>query len=202
MAVETNTTIQDTLLGGNKIASYTSEDGTNFNVKETVTKLDTIGTNLIYESESGDTTTIDLYSANRIAEIYDVAGAQPLTTSFTNITFASTGIVDPGFTASANSIQVNVSGRYRVTYRVTTSVTNNTRSGAEFNLTRNNTPVPGTYAATYQRNRDVDRNTIAVTKILDITAGQTIRVQGQRYSNFGNISTVAHGSSLLIERLK
>ncbi|MFT6810617.1 MAG: hypothetical protein ACJA01_003862, partial [Saprospiraceae bacterium] len=201
--VESVTTVHDTLTsGGNKIATYTNEDGDDFGIHETVTTLDTSGTNLIYTDEAGAFSTIDMYSANRIAEIYDVAGAQGLGTSFGNINFATAGIIDPGFGSSANSITINTSGRYRVTYRVTTQVINNTRTGAEFNLTNGALVINGTYAASYQRNKDVDRNTIAVTKMLDLAAGAVISVQGRRYSSTGTIRTVANGSSLLIERIK
>ena len=197
------TTIQDTLTsGGNEIATYTNEEGNNFGVYETVTTFDTSGTNLVYTDETGMPNTIDMYSANRIVEIYDVVGGQTLGTAFGNINFATAVIVDPGYTVSGSSITVNTAGRYRVTYRVTTQVTNNTRSGADFQLTNGGVPVAGSYAASYQRNKDVDRNTVAVTKMLNLSAGAILRVEGKRYSNTGNIDTVAHGSSLLVERIR
>ena len=38
--LETTTTVQDTIIGGNRIATYTNEDGVIYNIKETITSLD------------------------------------------------------------------------------------------------------------------------------------------------------------------
>ncbi len=202
--LETTTTVTNTI-AGNRIATYNNEDGVPVDVNETITTLtDNSDGTYTYTSEdpSASPTVINLYSSNSISEIYDVAGGQVFGATFSDINFATPGIVDADYTAGANSISINTDGRYRVTYRVTTSVTNNTRSGAEFNLTLNGTAAPGTYSSSYQRNRDVDRNTVTVTKVLNLSSGDIIRVEGRRYSNFGVIETVANGSSLLIERLK
>ena len=198
------TEVESTQALGNEIGIYRNESGARDTIRETITSIDSISKGVYeYTQEDGAKQTINIYSANSIAEIYDVAGGQALTTTMANITFATAGIVDaPDYTNTTNSITIGTSGRYRVTYRVTTRTTNNTRSGAEFELTNNTVVVAGSYASTYQRNRDVDRNTIAVTKVLSLTAGDVLRVQGKRYSNFGNLQTVANGSSLLIERLK
>ena len=201
--LETTTTMTGVQGTGKIIGTYRNEDLVDVNIRETVTTLtDNANGTYTYNSENATTTTIDLYSSNRIAEIYDIAGTQTLSTAYANVNFATSGIVDPGFTATTNSITVTTPGRYRITYRVTTSVTDNTRTGAEFELTRNGVTQPGSYASTYQRNNDVDRNTIAVTKVVDLVANDVIRVRGRRYSSFGSIQMVANGSSLLIERLK
>ncbi|NQY28438.1 MAG: hypothetical protein HRT69_03095 [Flavobacteriaceae bacterium] len=141
------------------------------------------------------------YLESSIAEVYDMIGGQALTTTFGNINFATQGIVDGNYSVSTNSITVTSTGRYRITYRVTSTVTNNARSGIEFQLTNNNSVVPGTHSSVYQRNNDVNRSTATVIKIMELSANNVIRVQGRRYSNNGNIQTYANGSSLVVEKI-
>jgi len=135
-------------------------------------------------------------------ELFDTDGSQAIGPTWTNINFSTEGIIDAGYTSTANSISVTETGRYRVTYRVTTQVVNNTRTGGEFELLLNGSTVPGSYASTYQRNRDVDRNTINVVRVVDLNVGDELQVRGQRYSSNGDLETVANGSSLLVERLR
>ena len=137
------------------------------------------------------------------AEIYrSTTSTSNLGTGFGNITMNSTGIIDPDYMTSTTSITVSNTGRYRITFRVTATVINNTRSGAEFRLTRNGGQIPGTIAATYNRNIDADQNTVTIVKVIDLTTTDIIRAQGRRYTNNGNIRIIANGTSLLVERIK
>jgi hypothetical protein len=141
-----------------------------------------------------------------VAEIYNAAVTQTITGAFSNINFATPGIVDAAdFTTTANSITINKAGRYEITYRVSTASTNNERNGGEFYLDVAGAESPGTKAYTYGRNNVVDKNTVTVTKIIVAAAGTAIRVKGHVYasnSSFLSLTMVADGSSLIVKRIK
>ncbi len=139
-----------------------------------------------------------------VVEIYDTLGTQALSTTFANLTFGTTNIADAGYTVggSGSQITVTTAGTYRITYRVTVRLTNNSSSGGEFIMTRNGTEVLGTRGYTYNHNNNRIHGTVTVVKLLAVSAGDVIRVQGRRYSSSGNLSLTANGSSLIIERIK
>lgn len=143
-----------------------------------------------------------------VAEIYDAIGGQAINEGlFSAINFNTVGIVDSDYTTSSNAITITKSGRYEITYRVSTETTNNERNGGEFYLEVAGTESPGTRAYTYSRNNVVDKNTIMVTKIIDVTGATLIKVKGQVYasSQGGTSSTVnmvINGSSLIVKRIK
>jgi hypothetical protein len=140
--------------------------------------------------------------ANTMAEIYDVTGGNILLDIFANLPFGTAGIVDANYTITANSITVTKTGRYKITCRVSVEMTDgNNRSESEYQLTNNNVVIPGTYAAASHRNRNINITTITVIKVVDLYAGETIRVEGRKALGSGSLQTHANGSSLLIERL-
>ena len=71
--LETTTTVQDTIIGGNRIATYTNEDGVIYNIKETVTSLDTVGQSLVYTDEAGNSFVADL-SGLQALTVIDTVG--------------------------------------------------------------------------------------------------------------------------------
>lgn len=139
-----------------------------------------------------------------IIEIYDAAGTQSFTTSFADIQFGSTNISDAGYTIGGSGTQVTIStaGTYRITYRITAEVVNNTSCGGEYQLLQNGSVVPGSLGYTYHHNNNRDKGTVTVVKIVTIAANDIIKVQGRRYTSAGDITLTADGSSLIIERLK
>lgn len=138
-----------------------------------------------------------------VVEIYDAAGTQNLSSTFAAISFASTNISETGYTVGGGGSQITIStaGTYRITYRITAKVTNNTGTGGEFRLMQNGSEVPGTLAYTVHINSSRDKNTITVVKIVTVAANDIFRVEGRKYSG-GNLSLYANGSSLIIERIK
>jgi hypothetical protein len=138
-----------------------------------------------------------------VIEIYDAAGTQNLSASFSSILFGTTAIADPGYTVGGSGAQITIStaGTYRITYRATANVNNNTSTGGEFRLTLNGSEVPGTLAYTYNHNSDRDRGTVTVVKIITVSANDIISVEGRKYAG-GNLTMFANGSSLIIERIK
>jgi hypothetical protein len=139
-----------------------------------------------------------------VVEIYDGSGTQALSTSFSDITFGTTNIVDAGYTVggSGSQITVTTAGTYRITYRISARCTTNQGNAAEFRLTRNGSSVAGTMGYTKHHNSDRPHGTVTVVKILALSANDIIRVQGRQYSAFGSISLSQDGSSLIIERIK
>jgi hypothetical protein len=142
-----------------------------------------------------------------VAEIYNAAVTQTINGAFSDISFATAGIVDASdFTTTANSITINKAGRYEITYRVSTASTNNERNGGEFYLEVAATESPGTRAYTYSRNNVVDKNTVTVTKMIIAAVGTVIKVKGQVYRSSSaapfSLTMVANGSSLIVKRIK
>ncbi|MEN8958267.1 MAG: hypothetical protein ABF242_10645, partial [Flavobacteriales bacterium] len=140
--------------------------------------------------------------ANTMAEIFDVSGGFTLTNTHANITLATAGIVDANYSTTTNSITVTNGGRYKISYRVTTDMNGgNNRTETEYRATLNNAVIPGTAASNYHRNDGIGASTATVVKVVQLAAGDIIRVQGRRVSGIGVMRTKANGSSLLIERL-
>ena len=139
-----------------------------------------------------------------VVEIYDGSGTQALSTSFSDITFGTTNIVDAGYTVggSGSQITVTTAGTYKITYRISARCTTNQGNEAEFRLTRNGSTVPGTIGYTKQHNSDRPHGTVTVVKLIALSANDIIRVEGRRYSSLGSISLSQDGSSLIIERIK
>jgi hypothetical protein len=137
-----------------------------------------------------------------LVELFDGAGTQTLTNTFTNLTFGTTTIADAGYTIAAGTVAISTAGLYKITYRVTVRVTNNTASGCEFQLTNGGVALPGTLGYTFQQNNNRSQGTVNVVKLVNLTAGSNIAVQGRRYSTAGNLTLTANGSSLLIERIR
>lgn len=139
-----------------------------------------------------------------VVEIYDGSGTQALSTSFSDITFGTTNIVDAGYTVggSGSQITVTTAGTYKITYRISARCTTSQGNEAEFRITRNGSTVPGTIGYTKQHNSDRPHGTVTVVKLIALSANDIIRVEGRRYSSNGSISLSQDGSSLIIERIK
>lgn len=143
-----------------------------------------------------------------LAELYVSVAASPqiLTENFSDIIFNSTGIVDNSdFSVGGSTIAINKTGRYEITYRVSTKSKNNDRSGAEFYLDMAGTEVPGTRAYTYSRNSVVDKNTVTVIKIVLATQVSVIKVKGRVYASNASDKKVFmadNGCSLIVKRIK
>ena len=105
--------------------------------------------------------------------------------------------------ALAYSIIVKKPGTYKVSYRVTAKITVGTvRSGTEYILLKDGVFVPGSYSAAYHRTFGFSKDTASASRILVLAADNVLTVRGNKYIGIGTISTVAHGSSFLVERIK
>lgn len=158
---------------------------------------------LTYNNTSSQWEAANTAYKSAVVEIYDAAGTQNLSASFADLIFGTTSISDAGYIVGGSGSQVTITtaGTYRITYRVTANVNNNTSTGGEFRLTQNGSEVPGTLGYTYNHNSDRDKGTVTVIKILTVSANDTISVEGRKYAG-GNLSLSPNGSSLIIERIK
>jgi hypothetical protein len=137
-----------------------------------------------------------------LIEIFDGLGTQTLTSTFSTLNFGTTNISDAGYTSSLTGVTISNAGLYKITLRVTTRVTNNTNSSAEFQLTNAGGSIFGTIGYTYNRNADNSRGSVTIVKIVNLNAGSVIAAQGRRFSANGNLALVPNGSSLLIEKIR
>ncbi len=149
-----------------------------------------------------------------VAEIYC---ASPATSqvinegAFSDINFGTAGIVDTDdytIGASANQITIETVGRYEIIYRVTAENNVNSRTGCEFYLEVRGSEANGTRAYTYTRNNLVNRNTVTVSKIVDLsTVPAIVKVKGQVYNSSQTATSATatitnNGASLIIKRIK
>jgi len=146
-------------------------------------------------------------------ELFDTTGNFEITGADATIPFNTQGIIDSNdYTTSSNApytfVKILKTGTYKVTYRVTAQITTNSgggqelRSGAQYALYKDNVSVPGSASATYHRKTALSKDTANASQILDLVADEVLTVRGNRYAGPSTISTVANGSSFLVERIK
>ncbi|WP_294303509.1 hypothetical protein [uncultured Chryseobacterium sp.] len=138
------------------------------------------------------------------AEIYDAAGTQTFATAagFTTMLITSAGVVDSGYTAGSGTITVTNTGKYKVTYRISASVTTNSQATGEYKLQVNGNDVAGTSGFTFHRNNADPRGSVTVIKILNLNANDILRVQGKVWNTTNrSLQLVANGSSLIVEKM-
>ena len=106
------------------------------------------------------------------------------------------------YESSFGAIIVKKAGTYKVSYRVSAQLTSGgSASGTEYDLYNTGTKVDGTYSAAYHEGTN-SKDTASASRILVLLAGALLEVRGRRYAGFSAVSTVKHGSSLLVECIK
>ena len=137
------------------------------------------------------------------ASIQSVAEAATYTTINLDAEDFTPNVAD--YTNEIDGIVVLKAGRYKITYRITSEVVNNTRVGGEFQLTRNGNAIANTKSFSYQRNNLVDKNTVTVVKIINLDINDKIGIEGRVYdSNRGpsdSLRIIPEGTMLIIEKL-
>lgn len=142
-----------------------------------------------------------------VSERYPSANQVINEIGFTTLNFQSQDFAPntSDYTNLNTGIRVLNDGRYRVTYRATTETINNNRASGEFRLTLNGTAVNNTSSYTYSRNNLVDKNTVTVIKILDLSTNDLIGVEGRVYeSNRGasdSLRVISEGTMLTVEKV-
>ena len=138
-------------------------------------------------------------------DAYDSAGGTALGTVFTDIPLDTTRKATPDFSHTAGSpeVTVNVSGTFIVVGRMTYEISSgNIRSEAESQLLLDTgggySAIPGSLARSYHRNAAQGSSTTMSFAILDLNAGDKLKMQGRRSGGTSTIVTTAGGSSLMI----
>jgi len=96
------TTTISNLISGKRIATYTNERGTKYDIKETVTKFELTAGKLIYTDEEGVSTPIDVSSVISVATFSNLVSGHVIAThkngngGLTSIRETITGITDNG----------------------------------------------------------------------------------------------------------
>ncbi|OAD45078.1 hypothetical protein LPB303_09070 [Polaribacter atrinae] len=127
--------------------------------------------------------------------------------TFTTINFQSQDFAPTAtdYTNTSDGIIVLKSGRYKITYRITSEIINGTRVGGEFQLTKNTTPVNNTKAYSHQTSTLVNKSTVTMMKILDLATNDKIGVQGRVYESENltpdSLTIIPEGSMLTIEKI-
>ena len=126
---------------------------------------------------------------------------------FTTINFQSQDFTPTStdYNNTSDGITVLKSGRYKITYRVTSEVINGTRIGGEFQLTKNTTSVNNTKTYSYHTNSLVNKSTVNMVKILDLNVNDKIGVQGRVYESENltpdSLTIKPQGTMLTIEKI-
>lgn len=136
-------------------------------------------------------------------DAYDNVGGTNITSGFTDLPLGARNTYDSSvFTHTLGNATVTIgkTGRYRIVARVSiTQNGGNSRSDAETRILLNGAEVAGSRGYIYSRNNNQGDGTATIVKVLDLTAGDAIRVQAQRLSGGGTLFYLINGSSLTIE---
>ena len=143
-------------------------------------------------------------------DVYDTTGGNTITNSQTVVGFDTTrenSHPDIFVFSNANdTIQINQTGKYLVEYRVTYVASANTRSSSRTYLERQAaggafSEVAGTRTLSYHRDTLNLGGTATAKLILDVTAGDTLRLSAIRLTGV-DLTQFADGTSLTIQKLE
>ena len=127
--------------------------------------------------------------------------------NFTTIKFQSQDFTpnSSDYTNTTDGIIALKTGRYKITYRITSEVINNVRVGGEFQLTKNTISVNNTIAYSYQTSNLVNKSTVTMVKVLDLIANDKIGVQGRVYESdrgtLDSLTILPEGTMLTLEKI-
>ena len=105
--------------------------------------------------------------------------------------------------SSNTEIEVQVNGLFRIQAEITTYISDSstTRSTSRARLQRNGTDLAG--ASTYMYNREYNNDTTSgsITYITNLSKNDRIGLYGNKVNGSAQISAIADGTRLLIERI-
>jgi len=139
----------------------------------------------------------------RVFDVYDNTGGQLLDTITPIIFNLDTVRKDSGggsFTLAADELTINVTGTYEISFRVGATRTTGTRTTLRAWLELNSVEVLGTTTKAYIRTL-MTGTTTTTTLILDLTAGDILRISGILDTAATTATTLARHSSLTVKTL-
>lgn len=146
-----------------------------------------------------------IQQSNILFFAYDTAGGIVLPTSWTDITFDTEVRKDALFAHGddAAEVTVNEDGWYEITAECSDTVSDNTRSHAEFRLMRDVgsgfNEIPGSRGYTYDRNLQDGQGSVTITRLIELDSGDIIKLEGQS-DRLTQLTTLPETCRLMIER--
>ncbi len=140
----------------------------------------------------------------RFFDVYDNTGGQTFTTGTitVNLDTTRTDSGDGAFTLASDEVTINKDGTYVISYRFGNNVTSNTRCGAkawlEIDTGSGFSEIDGSLTYTYNRGVSYGENTAMAMVVLDVDAGDKVRMRADREHGSGTMTTLVDASSLSI----
>lgn len=133
---------------------------------------------------------------------YNTSDTTLFTASPTTMTLDATDVSDAPYTLAADEVTIGTTGRYVISWSCSLDghLGGAARTNAASVLQRNGTDIPGTKSEHYIRQANHGATGGGV-KIMDITAGDVIRIQAQRDIGAGTVRQVANGTRMTIRRI-
>ena len=144
-----------------------------------------------------------LTPANFIFHAFNAAGGISLVSSaWADLTWTDEVRKDTGFTHSTNSAEITftVAGDYLVTVDITTEVTIDDRTSGVFRMMQNGVEISGTRTATYQRLAADPYGQASITRLITVSSGDIVKIQGYSNRSSAGVRTLADGCRIYIER--
>jgi len=145
--------------------------------------------------------------ANDAVTVYDSLGNQTFT-GITQLNLDSTTVIGDIYTLNIDEIQINVTGRYLISYQVTLDISSGTSRTSSFAGLYIDPDGSGTYSLQpetksygYHRNSSNGIMTFGATVVKDLTSNNRLVLGATRLSGFSVLSTVADATRLTIQRL-
>jgi len=146
-----------------------------------------------------------IQQSNAYLFAYDMNGGTVIPQSWTDITFDSETREDLLYSHGADSAEFTFgsTGWYLIITECGATVSDSTRSHADWRLMRDTgggyNEVLGTAAATYHRNLSDGSSSMSITRMIQVTAGDKIKLQGMS-DRPTQVSTLANSCRMYIER--
>lgn len=150
----------------------------------------------------------DVYSTE--SQSIPTAAGTPITVNFnTQRAISDPGAFTLGSGLTAGEITANITDLYKISYRISTSISSGSvrstcRSNLEIDTGGGFVSVPGSFAFYYNRNTQPGQNTANTTVLLNLNAGDIIRVRIERNDTGGgtaSLVTVANSSEIVLNNV-
>lgn len=139
-------------------------------------------------------------------DAYDSSGGTSVGTTWTDVPLDVVRKINTEFFshgAGSSELIIDKSSTYIIVARVTTTISTGTsRTDSSMRLVKDDgsgyVAIPGTTAIMYNRTLNVGENTGTVSLIIDLVAGDRIKIQTKRDNGTSTLSLLAEGSSLTV----
>lgn len=180
----------------NKVGIGTTTPDERLHINGSIKIVDgTQGSGKVLTSDAnGRGTWVSPSSTKAYADIYYNGSGQTISNS-ANVTFGATN-TSQNVTVNNNNLQVQTTGKYKITYRISLSKSDGGTDVVRYNLFRGfSNVIPGSLTSISIR-RD-EEMTVTASVIVNLTAFDQISVRGN--TSDSNITLLGNGSSLSIE---